>query len=147
MGTTAYTALYPTIRALVGDVGLVVQWSNDQLVLALDAGLLSEEDFDGDGTNVTPEVTAKADKLRICLRTAIVLLSPGSREGGYRTPVLSVTRGHDRPLDELQAALRTLVEGGDITAGAFTEWDKLGDAPQDYVDAVQTLASKWSGVV
>lgn len=128
---SAFADLYPTIRTMLGDIGAVPGYSNDQLDLGIRMALLDEEGFDESPSQaIAPDITQKVDKRRIALKSAISLLSPSSGQMSYRTPVLSVSRENGRAghLGYLEDCLRSLVDG-DLALAGDDEWDALFNGP------------------
>lgn len=132
MSTTAFTSLYPFIRTLLGDTARLPVWSNDQIDMGLRLGLLQEEDYveltdisiTGD-KQVSPELPAKIDYLRVSVRAALALITPAATEGSYRTPMLSVTRGANVSYQDMKMLLQKLVNGGDSIIVSDNEFDQM----------------------
>ncbi len=125
-----FNELYKTVRTLLGDVALIPSYSSNQLDFGISLALLQDVAFSEGAEDVTgghyiePDVTEKADKMRISIKAAICLLSPSSGAFSYRTKVLSVTRenGNNAHLGYLKELLRQVTDG-EVTCASETEWD------------------------
>jgi len=142
-----YSDLYSTTRTFLGDTNPVTPaYSNGQLDLGIGMALLQDEVFEtGEpditgGQTVAPDVTAKADKLRLAIRSAIALLAPQGDAFSYRTKVLSVNRsnswgGH---LGYLQSLLDELESGG-VGFESETEWDQWLRGTSESISALASF--------
>ena len=84
--STPYTDIIPFVRAATGDFGTKDQqgtlepnsydYDDETISLTINLALLKYPSFSGDGTDITPEVTADNDKGSIAYYTALLLVLP-----------------------------------------------------------------------
>lgn len=113
--TSNFSALYPYIRTLLGDIFSVPMYSNDQLDMGIRMGTLDEyPTFVASEvtTEFTPAVSIPQDKLRLSVKAALALLRPAAGEGSYRTPMLSVSNKNNIGYMDLKILLKELTDGG-----------------------------------
>lgn len=128
---TYFQVLYPPTRTLLGDVGSIPGYSNNQLDLGISFALLQESAYsegaqDATGRTVTPDIATKTDMLRIAIESAIALIQPQAGAFSYKTKVLSIQRdnGTNGQLGFLQGLLNKVING-DFVVASETEWDQF----------------------
>jgi len=96
--TTAFTDLYAEVRVAIGDRGGdFPDYENAQISDALTLTLRREDDYSEvevlSVKYITPIIAADADRLRIVVRAALVLLRPDAHALAWKTPSLTMQRG------------------------------------------------------